>query len=48
MSLAVLRGNRAQGLYQRFGFEEQPHQDGCDECCECCFVTICFGRPYGE
>jgi len=48
MSLAVLRGNRAQGLYQRFGFEEQPHQDGCDECCECCFVTVCFGRPYGE
>ena len=48
MSLAVLRGNRAQGLYQRFGFEEQPHQDGCDECCECCFVTLCFGRPYGE
>ena len=47
MSLAVLRGNRAQGLYERFGFEEQPHQDGCDECCECCFVTLCFGRPYG-
>ena len=47
MSLAVLWGNRAQGLYERFGFEEQPHQDGCDECCECCFVTLCFGRPYG-
>ena len=38
------RGNRAQGLYQRFGFEEQPHQDGVGECCECCFVTLCFGR----
>lgn len=48
LSLAVLRGNRAQGLYERFGFGVQPRGlDVADECCDCCFVTVCFGRPYG-
>ena len=46
MSLAVLRGNRAQGLYQRFVLKNNP-PGRLRRVLQCCFVTMCFGRPYG-
>ena len=46
LTLGVLRGNPAQRLYERFGFEVKRH-DCCDEAVSCCFVTFVMGRPYG-
>ena len=46
LKLAVPRGNRAQGLYSRLGYEPIP-QDCVDECCDCFFIFLLLGRPYG-
>jgi ribosomal protein S18 acetylase RimI-like enzyme len=48
LTLEVFQGNRAIGLYERFGFKIVPPDGDCvDACCE--NVTVCcfFGRPYG-
>lgn len=47
LKLEVLRGNRATGLYERFGFSIQKSGDCEDECCGAMLVCILFGRPYG-
>jgi len=46
LTLEVLRGNRAIGLYERFGLEIQPVDD-CDECCGAVIICCLMGRPYG-
>lgn len=45
LTLSVLKGNRALGLYQRVGFEITPHAD--DGFWDVCCVTLIMGRPYG-
>ena len=45
--LSVINGNRAKGLYERFGFVENPEGDCVDEFCAVAIVCCCFGRPYG-
>ena len=47
LTLSVINGNRAIGLYKRFGFRVQPHPDCIEDCCDCCFVFWLFGCPYG-
>jgi len=47
LTLEVLRGNRAIGLYERFGFREIPKMDPCDEACDCFCTCFVMGRPYG-
>ncbi|KAL3942947.1 MAG: hypothetical protein SGBAC_002936 [Bacillariaceae sp.] len=42
LTLGVMKGNPAQRLYIRFGFEELP--DGQDPCCVGCMI----GRPNGS
>ena len=46
LTLAVLNGNPARRLYERFGFEEVP-TDGCEQCINSCVVCFIIGRPYG-
>ena len=46
LSLAVIRGNPAQRLYERFGFETK-REGCCDDAIGCCIVTWLMGRPYG-
>jgi ribosomal protein S18 acetylase RimI-like enzyme len=46
VTLSVLSGNPARRLYERFGFEAIP-VDGCEECVNCCVVSLLVGRPYG-
>jgi ribosomal protein S18 acetylase RimI-like enzyme len=46
LTLEVLRGNRAIGLYERFGFTAKS-VDCCDEACGAVFVCCLMGRPYG-
>ena len=46
LTLEVLNGNRATGLYERFGFIPKE-QDGIDKCCGAFVVCVLFGRPYG-
>lgn len=46
MTLAVLNGNPARRLYERFGFVAQ-NEDCCDDCFTGCVITCLLGRPYG-
>jgi len=46
LSLAVIRGNRAKGLYERKGYVVKE-LGCCEECWGCCLLTTFFGRPYG-
>ena len=46
LSLAVIRGNPAQRLYERPGFETK-REGCCDDAIGCCIVTWLMGRPYG-
>ena len=46
LTLEVLNGNRAQGLYERMGFVSQE-QDCVDACCTSAMVFCFLGRPYG-
>ncbi|GMI12414.1 hypothetical protein TrVE_jg10366 [Triparma verrucosa] len=45
-SLAVLKGNPALRLYERFGFVKKE-ADCVEACMANMFVLCCFGRPYG-
>ena len=45
--LGVVNGNRAKGLYERFGFRDIPPGDVVDVCCIVLCVFCVFGRPYG-
>ena len=46
LTLEVLKGNRALGLYERFGFEKVP-EDLLSRCITSFFVFAVMGRPYG-
>jgi ribosomal protein S18 acetylase RimI-like enzyme len=46
LTLEVIRGNRAIGLYERMGFEART-VDSCDEACGSVLVCCLLGRPYG-
>jgi ribosomal protein S18 acetylase RimI-like enzyme len=46
LTLEVLRGNRAIGLYERVGFQTVP-SDPLDDCCGAAVVFFFMGRPYG-
>jgi len=46
LSLAVVSGNPAKRLYERFGFRDR-REDVCNHACTCLFITFFFGRPYG-
>jgi len=47
LTLAVLNGNPARRLYERFGFVAEARGDGCSDCIEACVVFCIIGRPYG-
>lgn len=47
LTLEVLKGNRAVGLYQRFGFEIVPEKNPLTKCLSICCIFVCMGRPYG-
>ncbi len=46
LSLAVLNGNPAHRLYERFGFQDEP-ADACDMIIGGPLVCCLLGRPYG-
>lgn len=46
LSLEVLGGNRAIGLYERVGFKTVP-SNPIDDCCGAAVVFFFLGRPYG-
>ena len=46
LTLAVLNGNPARRLYERFGFRVKV-EDPCDQCVNGCCVLCLAGRPYG-
>ena len=46
LTLAVLNGNPALRLYERFGFQA-VQADACDQCIGSCVVVCMVGRPYG-
>jgi ribosomal protein S18 acetylase RimI-like enzyme len=46
MTLGVINGNPASGLYERFGFSIYKESLAA-KCNQCCMITFCFGRPYG-
>ena len=46
MTLEVLKGNPAIGLYERFGYEIKP-VGSFSSCCTALFVLLILGRPYG-
>jgi hypothetical protein len=47
MTLSVINGNAAKKLYSRTGYNKFTKSDPCEAFCSCCFITVCFGRPYG-
>ena len=47
MTLSVIKGNRAIGLYERFGYEIVEVTDSCTNCFNNMFVFVVLGRPYG-
>jgi ribosomal protein S18 acetylase RimI-like enzyme len=47
LTLCVINGNRAIGLYERFGFQGKTNDDACDDCCEALIICCLLGRPYG-
>lgn len=46
LTLSVLKGNRAIGLYERFGFAIKD-TDPVEVCCSNVVIFCIFGRPYG-
>lgn len=46
LALEVLQGNPAIHLYKRFGFEIEE-VDFIENCCNCFWVLLLMGRPYG-
>jgi ribosomal protein S18 acetylase RimI-like enzyme len=46
LTLEVLRGNRAIGLYERVGFHT-VYSNPIDDCCGAAMVFFFLGRPYG-
>jgi ribosomal protein S18 acetylase RimI-like enzyme len=47
LTLEVLYGNPAIGLYARKGFHTMPNDDPLDFCCASIVICCFFGRPYG-
>ena len=47
LTLAVLNGNPARRLYERFGFVAKSQDDVLDECIGGVVVMCIVGRPYG-
>ncbi len=45
ITLAVIHGNRAKGLYERHGFVTVK-KDECEICIESCVTGCCLGLPY--
>ena len=47
VTLSVLKGNRAQKLYERRGFAVEPKGDCWSSCISALCTLIFVGRPYG-
>ena len=47
ITLGVINGNRARGLYEHLGYRRTRKKDECDECCDgcctCCVVCCAMG-----
>mmetsp|Transcript_98095 Transcript_98095/g.158166 ORF Transcript_98095/g.158166 Transcript_98095/m.158166 type:complete len:224 (+) Transcript_98095:51-722(+) len=47
LSLGVIRGNPAIGLYEKLGYAQKQDDTPCDTVCTAAFVCCFFGCPYG-